>query len=541
MGLNSELVILIISLLAPLAYSKTLNTRPMECVIVDLLIYIRACILFAYNKEQNDGLVTGSEIVTVVWDICHRFFRKHASVVVLIMDDPECTPRQKEETQKKRNNSKSKPLIQYPPASKFTDEGICFPDPQKPGMYLPPERFDLESTLRNKVQRKKLALYIAKSLESRVQLEPGQYVVFQHSNGVATNNYGLPGQPFAEFCDFVDSFAGKARHGEFDTSSVFWGSMFVDKYPIRIKTKDTDMIPIWCCFIDKMQRMGKHVDPMIWEYDTDRSCDITNLWNTIKSKEKLDIYSWMTLCALCGNDYLFKNWTTNNIGVSAIYESIKRSKEVIAKDPSFTSMETLELIIRWCHTQVIDGAKFTSIATLKELTHANGARKKRKRKSQDSNYVEDETKKKKLKIEEKDEDGDEDEEVAEEEQQEEEEEEPKRSINDALVREKVAKKVIHQPSEALFPYSHAYIENYWLEKKSKKFTGMPTNTMMKMCIERLRFSLWFWEHQPFTNQKWEETLNATSFENQSKSSSSSSSSTLFRITSTSSTTKKKVK
>jgi hypothetical protein len=252
---------------------------------------------------------------------------------------------------------------------------------------------------------------------------------------------------------------------------------------------------------------------------------MNTLWKKVQEKIGMEIHSFMTLCALAGNDYLSKNIATHNIGVPVLCEAVKRSNRAIMADPKLKNIETLKVIVRWCHTQLIDGAKFLSPAKMTEIAVENGSRKRaKKRKTTDATWKEGDEKKEKPQAEDE-----EDEDDGEEQEEEGEEEElshskSKLSVNSALVRVPVSVPNVYKPSEALVAYSQKFINEYWAEKKSKKITGIPPEVQLKKCLERLEFSLWFWEHQPFSNKRFEQTLSISTLTPSTSSSSSSSSS-----------------
>jgi hypothetical protein len=229
------------------------------------------------------------------------------------------------------------------------------------------------------------------------------------------------------------------------------------------------------------------------------------------------------------------------MGVCLVFEAVRKSMAVIAEDPELKKFSTLQYILRWCHTFLIDKTKFPSEEVL-ILSAADKEEEteikeediplKRARVSHSSSSSSSESSSSSCSSSSTSGDL---------------EPEPTDKVEEKKVlphkkRTKTKQALgpvevnIYVTSGHTNPYSLDYIDNWWHTKMAKKHSKIPDEDLLfESLFDLVTFSLWYWSIRPRVScDDWDEwkkhgtqaalhhTLSSSSSSSSSASSSSSS-------------------
>jgi hypothetical protein len=280
----------------------------------------------AYGPRIN-GKFTGRDVAMLLFEPAFKsIFNGSADnkIFIIVLDDDECTPKEKKAEQKKRSENKQ----MYPLNAQFCDEGIKLTH----NNLEQTELIDLERVLNTRQLRTKLWSYCLSYLST--QIIPARATIifsFKRSGPYVMCNGKKP--------ELKTEWAHGL--GETDTSITFWMWLF-HEYDFIIHTIDTDIIPIMFSFIAASP--STHKPPaVVWQYIQKRGggkvnptitrttmiIDMYVLYRETLEKTQLNAQQFILACILSKTDFYEKGLITYRVATSHIFQAIMQSKQFI--------------------------------------------------------------------------------------------------------------------------------------------------------------------------------------------------------------------
>jgi hypothetical protein len=166
---------------------------------------------------------------------------------------------------------------------------------------------------------------------------------------------------------WLQSFMNRShKHGEADTSIIYYTELFVSKYPIVIRTTDTDMMPLFALF-EERTRLNVGGNHIIWQYEREAWIDIILLIRDTCTKMKMTPKVFALLCILTGTDYYKKASVYYGFGAQKILQGVSNTQQYWGKFLNKGTAQDVEIFQRFLFALYGKYAKGYSLGSFLQL------------------------------------------------------------------------------------------------------------------------------------------------------------------------------
>jgi len=254
---------------------------------------------------------------------------------------------EQEEAQQERNEEKILQLDMsdqpYPSQYYLTDDMMILPD----GEEL--RDFDLRRLLAG--NRVPLWEYVNRKLQQKKSIPANKLVILE---------WTASGPWFHTTDTHVHRTDVAHNHGEYDTSMQFWMWFFSDK-PVRIKTVDTDVIPLVNMYLNETP-VAEQNPAIRWVYKNQEFKPVAAFGETKAAEFVVDMKLYRTLvtrhlripahlyvlgCILSGTDFFFKADIFDGFGWRHVFEGLRALWEHSKEHGPLGTEKLLTLLYRF--------------------------------------------------------------------------------------------------------------------------------------------------------------------------------------------------